>query len=767
MIYKICTVWCVLLLSCYSYGFDKDLEKSIDALNQRAEELYEQQNLAEAINSASDALQLATKEDYYEGLTDSNYILGRIFVELDDSIRSRMYFMAAIEDATKIKNHYICAMSNIRLAELGLQDNDNINDVLVFYEKAEIYSNQLDDSNAKGKHKKDKVVFLINLGFAQANLKIGQTNSAFENLYICLNLQESIVLPDEITARFHYVYGKYHNILENYSIAAEKFYLAKTALKTTKENLSKNSRLFNNIYKTYASSLFELGKDKMAYKVLNELTELSDSVINQERIKFENIAKTKLDIANYKKEAELAEKEMFIQSKLKDRARILNFIVILTSIFLLGSSLFFYKNYKSTRKLAVLLEENNEQLEYSRQKAVKSSRMKSEFISNVSHELRTPLYGVIGLVSILDKSEDIKREDKKLLKSLKFSSDYLMHLVNDILQIEKIEAGKVELVNKKVNITHFINDISNSFKQSLNKSGNKIVCEIDENLPRLIDTDSLRLSQILVNLVSNSAKFTKDGCIWLKAHQIGRNKDNVDIRFTVKDNGIGIDKSKQKEIFEKFSQVYNKDHEDNRGTGLGLAICSNIAQLFDSKIRLKSELGKGSTFTLDITCKISKSQGNSERVKVKTLPLAKKHIGDVKILIAEDNKINQVVTKTLLEKENFKCTIAGNGSLAVKAEAMGDFDLILMDINMPVLNGIEAARQIRKVNKDIPIYALSAANMEELSGSKEKKLFNDFIVKPFDKAELIDKLHISISKYRVTKTSSEDEKINMVSSDNL
>jgi CheY-like chemotaxis protein len=361
------------------------------------------------------------------------------------------------------------------------------------------------------------------------------------------------------------------------------------------------------------------------------------------------------------------------------------------------------------------------------------SKLKSGFISNVSHELRTPLYGVVGLTSLLLKNNNLNKQDSKYLKSLKYSGDYLLNLINDVLQIGKIESKKIELHNNSLNIKQMVINITDSFEYQLEEKSNKLYLEFDNKIPNFIFADNIRLSQILINLLGNGLKFTNKGNVWLKLKLLKENKDLASIRFEIIDDGPGIPKSQQKLIFENFSQLERKHNDDYQGTGLGLSIAKNLVELFGGEIELVSDEGLGSKFAFNITFEIDKAARAIEHKKSFKERLLEN--SGRKILIVEDNKINQIVTQNILKKENFVSDIVENGILAIDAAKEGQYDLILMDLNMPVMDGFQATKAIRDFDKETPIIALTASNIEEVKEQVFSSGFDDIIIKPYDDYE--------------------------------
>ena len=276
---------------------------------------------------------------------------------------------------------------------------------------------------------------------------------------------------------------------------------------------------------------------------------------------------------------------------------------------------------------------------------------------------------------------------------------------------------------------------------------------IDDCLPEFVKCDKLRLTQVLFNLIGNSIKFTQNGNIYIKAILEDLNEDHVNIRFEVNDDGPGIPKEKQATIFENFTQLSENSNTNYQGAGLGLSITNKIVGLFNSQIELDSEVGKGSTFSFIINFEIDvKALEEIKRKKVKNI-LSTPNPENIKILIAEDNKINQIVTSNLLKKQNFQFDIVENGIEAVKAYKNNNYDLILMDINMPLMDGYEATLEIRKTNNQLPIIALTASSQDELVQDQLDIGFDDIITKPFDNELFFNKINklIERSKFKSNK----------------
>jgi CheY-like chemotaxis protein len=328
---------------------------------------------------------------------------------------------------------------------------------------------------------------------------------------------------------------------------------------------------------------------------------------------------------------------------------------------------------------------------------------------------------------------------------LKFSADYLLALINDVLQINKIDSENLDHELTSFDIRELVGTISSSFEYMRIQNNNSIHIEISNKIPQLIKGNSIRLSQILMNLIGNACKFTENGNVYIIAEETFKDNDIIKVRFSIKDNGIGIAKEQQNIIFEEFSQLESNNYS-YEGTGLGLPIVKKLLSASNSQIELESEQGKGSIFSFEIDFELVEHMINPvEPIELDTEILLGK-----KVLIVEDNRINQIVTKKILEKNDIRCTVVENGEKAVKIVKERKFDLILMDINMPVKNGIEASKEIRAFNSSIPIIALTAVEIEELRTNIYFAGMNDIIVKPYDVTKFIETIIRNISSPKLT-----------------
>ncbi|AXT20678.1 response regulator [Flavobacteriaceae bacterium AU392] len=520
------------------------------------------------------------------------------------------------------------------------------------------------------------------------------------------------------------------------------------ALFLTQEGLEKarqigSLELINDGYKAL-SDIYTLQENYQEANInLRHYIAINDSIqtIRKETLSPEKNAQSLLndrDALINKLEAEGLEQKK--EDNLSQLTTILS-VALITILSLLTLSL--YKNNNIRIKTNNMLYRKNDELLTEKERAEIAAKTKTNFLSTVTHELRTPLYAVTGLTNML-LEENPKKEQIQHLKSLKFSGDYLLTFINDILQINKIEANKVELDPEIFNLKHKVENVISALNNSALDNNTMIHFEYDKHLPETFNGDQLKISQILINLIGNSIKFTKNGDIWAKVTLVSKNKSMHNVRLEIKDNGIGITKEKQDNMFESFSQGSVQINRKYGGTGLGLSIVKGLVDILKGKIYLKSELGKGTSFFIEFPL---------EEAKELAIPVKKDYsksisdldLGKVKILVVEDNKINQMITKKILTKMGINCELVDNGEDAVEKVKEIKYDVVLMDIHMPGISGLEATKRIRAFNKELTIFALTAVTLEDKMQEFDDAGFNDIISKPFKQEDFEKKLYEALS----------------------
>lgn len=424
---------------------------------------------------------------------------------------------------------------------------------------------------------------------------------------------------------------------------------------------------------------------------------------------------------------------------------------ILSSAFLIIISLLavsLYRNNQIKLKTNDLLHTKNRELHAARDAAVQAMEAKTNFLSTVSHELRTPLYAVTGLTHLL-LEENPSKEQQEHLKALKFSGDYLLNFINDILQINKIDADKLEMLEIEFNLKKILTEVMNSLQQTAKESKTEMILDFDPEIPSHLMSDPVKLSQIFMNLMGNALKFTKNGEVLVLARLVRKEDDRARVYFEVRDTGIGISEEKQKTIFDSFEQGSIQINREYGGTGLGLTIVKSLLGLFGSTIQLESTLGQGSSFffELDFKCKDDLIDEVPFEVTPKEYDFKGLHL-----LIVEDNKINQVITRKMLAKKDISSDIANNGTEAIQLASSNSYDGILMDIHMPGISGVEATQEIRKFDPETPIIALTAISLDDSLEAFYAAGCNDVVTKPFKPEVFYQKIGENILEPKLRKT---------------
>jgi signal transduction histidine kinase/CheY-like chemotaxis protein len=600
-------------------------------------------------------------------------------------------------------------MITSNLGNLYFFEKKMYNKGITYYKESLKFGNQ---------EKYSKEVAITNLNIVWSYFKIGNYKEGFPYLQY-INKHQNDLKGKSNDIALNFLNGMYW-ANENNNVKANEYFLKAVSYSESKDEMQDLS--FAHL--EYSKFLTKIGNHKEAYAHLAAHNKITEQIYNDEKLKKANNAAFNLELDEYKRQIEKIENEKISQYQSLKKSRIIVILFIVISFTLLLLIITLIKNIRFKKKL-------NLELLQAKEIAEEASLLKTQFISTISHELRTPLYGVVGITNML-LEEHKELSNSQHLSSLKFSARYLLSLVNDILQINKIEENKVVLENLTFNISDEIAMIKNSLSFLAQKNNNIISIFIDPTIPEYLIGDKLRLAQILMNLVSNALKFTKNGQVEIIVNLENTKGKFYYLEFQVKDNGVGIATVDQSKIFEKFVQVGRND-EDYQGTGLGLSIVKRLLGLFGTDILLQSNIGEGTSFsfTISFECDLAKTKKIINEIQV---DLTSSEI--YKILIVEDNVINQLVTRKIIEKNNYLCTVVDDGFAAIQILQIEDFDLVLMDINMPLMNGFETTKRIRQLGIKTPIVALTAFDKDEITDEAISSGMNDIIIKPFEPVKL-------------------------------
>lgn len=411
----------------------------------------------------------------------------------------------------------------------------------------------------------------------------------------------------------------------------------------------------------------------------------------------------------------------------------------------------FLKNIKQLKDTGEEQAALNIKFERAIEKAEKSSQAQSEFLSTMSHEIRTPLNAVIGMSNLLLMNNP-RQDQGENLEILKFSANNLLAIVNDVLDFNKIESGKIVFEKIKFNLVDLMQNICGGQIIKAEEKGLLFKLDIDSALRRkVIFGDPTRLTQIIFNLVSNAIKFTSQGSVWVRVTCLEDRHNNIVVSFSVKDTGIGIKKENLETIFEPFTQESITTTRQYGGTGLGLAIVKRLLELQSIQMHVSSNVGTGSEFSFNMEFLVStevvaqpKERSTTPQQQQPVIAEAEDLGSSLRVLIAEDNPVNVMLMKKLFSKWKIIPTIAENGERAVEIVQYGNFDIILMDLQMPVMNGFDASMEIRKMTdpakSSIPIIALTASALFDIRDQVTNAGMNDYVAKPFKPDELMEKI---------------------------
>jgi PAS domain S-box-containing protein len=384
----------------------------------------------------------------------------------------------------------------------------------------------------------------------------------------------------------------------------------------------------------------------------------------------------------------------------------------------------------------VLAEEAKRKAEMATQIAEDAVKAKQQFLSNMSHEIRTPMNAIIGFTKVVLKT-DLSDKQREYLNAIKISGNALIVLINDILDLAKVDAGKMSFEQAPFKMAHSISAMLHLFEPKIREKNLELVKEYDHSIPEVVAGDAVRLHQIILNLVSNAVKFTTTGKITVSVNKIEETRGNVTVRFAITDTGIGISAEKMGSIFENFQQATSSTSRLYGGTGLGLAIVRQLVEAQNGTISVDSQLGEGSTFSFVLSFdKTDESvEMDNEIIELETEPM---HLS---VLVVEDIPLNQLLMKTVLDDFGFERDIAANGKIAIEMLRNKPYDIVLMDLQMPEMNGFDATVHIRKVMKSsIPIIALTA-DVTTVDLAKCKAVgMNDYLAKPIDERLLYTKI---------------------------
>ena len=695
-------------------------DKYLDSLYNNSAKFLESYNYKETIEHAMELVNeaKAKSNNYYS--YQGHVLLGFSYEDINDTVRALKHYNYVLDFAKKLNDiSYVLTAYNY-LGNMYSEDPKTVEKGINYYQK-------IIDIATEKNMKEEFLIPTLNIAWTYIDYK------KYDKAWVYLEKGQELYSDtdnDSYLSQLNFLIARYYVAKENFPLAKE--YFEKSVAVVERDSLV----VFGgDIFTSYSNLLFSQGDYQEAYIALEKAKLYNDKIFQKEKLEQIQIASAKFDVGEYQRDLEIARKEQLYKDGLIAKSKERMYIMIGSFVILIVIIILVYRINLSRRNLIKELSKKNEELVEAKEEAERLSNLKTKFFSTISHELRTPLYGVIGLTSILMEDESLSKHEEDL-KSLKFSADYLLALINDVLQMNKMESNLLDLENMPFNLGELLKSIVKSFEFTRLQNKNTIHLDIEGNKSINLIGDKVRLSQILMNLVGNAMKFTERGDIWISVKILEAPNNRSKVYFEVKDSGSGISKSNQEIIFEEFSQLKSANY-NYQGTGLGLPIVKKLLELFNSSIHLESKEGLGSTFSFTIefeNAANSKISELNELLDQENFLYSNITSGEKRILVVDDNRINQVVTRRILEQQQFVVEICDNGIDAIEFVRNQAFDIILMDVNMPGISGLEATKRIRAFNKEIPIIALTAMEIDEIREEIYEAGLNDIIVKPYDTA---------------------------------
>lgn len=691
--------------------FSQDRINKIDDSVNVLIKLSHKQNLSsnynETLKYATLAYKLAKTSNNKAIQGESTICLASAYHMIGDNDTAEQHFEKALQLGKELDNYFLIASCQNGLANIYSNDLETADKAAEYYQEAIKYA--IAANNVEH-------TFITYINISEMYLGYGNADKAYPNI---LKAEENLDKIEKTVPIYGCLlnldYAKYFMLKKQNQKALD--YIERSV------KIAEESKLYLDLIEIYEikSEIHQQAKDyDLAIASIKKQQYYKDLNFNSEKSRQLEEIKANFEVGRYEDEAKVT----------KERTR--NIIMTALGMLLLAIIVFVLNNLKRKRLANAVLKKKNEELELAKREAERVNQLKSDLLINISHELRTPVYGIIGITSMLmDESKEYASE-KELLGALKFSGDNLKNLVNNILRHEEIESKNISLNQKPTNLHQLIIDSVSPFMMQARENQNGLVLNIASAISKVYDIDDDKLSEILVNLISNANKFTNGGKIELKV-DLKKQDDNTDtILFTISDTGVGMPEEKLETIFDSFKQVQTNTVY---GAGLGLAIAKHLIEAMGGEIDVKSELHKGSEFSFTVDFQVS-SETEDELSIMTTVN------ENLSILVVEDNKINQLVTRKLLSKIGYECTISENGLEAVEACKLKNYDLILMDINMPVMNGLDATKAIKLFKPELTIIALTALEISEIKNDCDEAGLDDVINKPINE----DQLEIVINK---------------------
>ena len=728
--YFLSVISILLCLPLFSQTSVKAYRDSIKKLSKAANEAYNTYDYNNSIEYSLQLIRLASTKNDADNLYTGYNGLGVTYEILEDTLRAKENYEQALHYAEVSKNDTLLWYAYNNLGNIYSSNKKTIDKGLRYYEKAIDITSRLSEP-------KEALTPIINIAWTYLD------NKQYDKAAIYLKRAWKLGSEEEdkkLQSNLLSLFGMYHSGKGEYDESRDHFQLAL-------EVAEKDSLLVEAsfAYKEYAKMLKKSGQFEEAYAALEKYQEYREETFQNEKNHQREAVYGRFETEEYKKDLAAAQREQKYKDEVIAKTRQITAVMIFSLIVMFLCLILLFRNNRIRKRLIGELKNKNNEYMAAKEEAERLSLLKTRFFSTVSHELRTPLYGVVGLTSLLleDNENEKQTED---LKSLKFSADYLLALINDVLQMNKMESNLVQLENGSFNIEELFQGIVKSFETTRHHNRNIIELQISEDIPHHLIGDAMRLSQVMMNLVGNAVKFTEKGSITM-GYSLIEKTGNSFYQFFVSDTGIGINNAMPDFIFERFGQIEPKKANNQQGTGLGLAVSKGLIELLNGKIWFEStpdDISKGikggSTFYFTIPASHMKTEEPKQFEINKTANM--KNLNQVHILVVEDDNDNLELLRRFLVKAGAQVIIARSGNEAINAvKSNQHIKLVLMYIRLPDIDGFETTRKIKELNPKLPVIAQTAY---ALYNDRERCLENgcdDYISKPLDKEILYQKIN--------------------------
>ena len=693
---------------------------SVQTLVRLSSNFYESGENKKSISLAQQALNLSLTNKYDELLASTYNIIGLNYTEFGDYKKAEEIYLKGLAISVKTNNSLIASFINSNLGTLYQVYFKNHNKAVQYHLESLNYALEKNlDFDILASYLNISIVYYDVLDYS--------------NMYKYLNLSKPYLLKindDSFFITYHSLLAQYYDYKGDFVSAEKNFKLAEKHCPDKIDNSLINSHAMD-LYDDIGYFYERHNKKALGYDYLKKHLALKDTLYSIDKTQTIADYAAKMDVEDFKREASEMERLNDQQQKTIYYSKVVYVLSGVLALFLIVLIVFLFK--AQNRKNNLIKEEKriNESLRIAKLKVEELSEAKTQFIGKVSHELRTPLYGIIGLADILNQDFPILR-NHVALKSLHFSARYLMNLINDILQLQKIESNTVKIETQNYIVKEEINGLIESLKVLAHKSKNNLSVQYQNLTSEILMLDKLKLNQILFNLLSNALKFTQKGEVTLTINEVVIKDKISELQITVQDNGIGISQENLDYIFDKFTQ-YNTNGTDYQGTGLGLSIVKQLIHILGGNIKVSSALGEGTTFVFTIPCE----QGVDETSFSNQDLFQEIDFNSLQILLIENNEINRLVNERTFANFNIPCTIVSSAKQALDLLEIKTFDIILTDINMPEMDGFEFSKYIRSKGDKTPIIALTAYTREDVNEDLVPAGINDLVTKPFEFRTLI------------------------------